>query len=66
MGQENLAPAPLWHRLATIPTSRRDGRDMLFWAGHMVVVSWCDEWLDAVGRPVRGATHWADVEGPGE
>lgn len=55
-----------WTPIATIPDDRRDGRDVLLWAGHLIVCSWCDGWCDPVGRLVRGATHYADVEGPGE
>lgn len=53
-----------WFPLDAIPADRMDGRDVLLWAGRIIVASWCDVWCDAVGRPVRGATHWADVEGP--
>ena len=56
--------APAWHPIAEIPDDHRDGRDVLLWAGHLVLASWCDDWCDAVGRPVRGVTQWADVEGP--
>ncbi|SNT19817.1 hypothetical protein [Sphingopyxis indica] len=55
-----------WHDIGGLPIDRKDGRDVLLWsAGSPVLCSWCDGWRDAVGRPVRGATHWADVEGPG-
>lgn len=57
-------PIHIWGPIAAIPEDRRDGRDVLLWAGHMLVGSWCDCWCDAVGRPVRGVTHWADVGGP--
>jgi len=53
-----------WQPIAAIPDDRRDGRDMLLWVGRVALCSWCDGWRDAVGRLVRGATHWADVEGP--
>jgi hypothetical protein len=54
-----------WHLIAVIPDDRMDGRDVLLWAGHMLVGSWCDGWCDAVGRPIRGVTHWTDVQAPG-
>ncbi len=53
-----------WYPIAEIPSDRQDGRDVLLWIGRVVLASWCDGWCDAVGRPVRGATHWADAEGP--
>lgn len=55
-----------WHPIATVPDDRKDGRDVLLWIGSVAVCSWCDGWCDAVGRPVRGASYWADAEGPGE
>ena len=59
-----MAGSVTWRPIATIPADRMDGRDVLLWIGHAAVCSWCDGWRDAVGRPVRNATHWADVEGP--
>lgn len=53
-----------WHDLSAVPDDRRDGRDVLLWRGCLVVASWCDGWRDPVGRPVIGATHYADAEGP--
>lgn len=55
-----------WSPIATLPESRKDGREVLLWvAGHPAVCSWDGAWCDTVGREVEGATHWADVEGPG-
>ena len=57
--------APLnWQLIASIPDDRMDGRDVLLWKGAPIVSTWCDGWCDAVGRPVHGVTHWADIEGP--
>jgi len=53
-----------WQPIATIPDQHRDGRDVLVWAGHLAVCSWCDGWRDSVGRLVHGVTDWADVEEP--
>lgn len=53
-----------WQPLADAPDVLRDGRDLILWRGGPIVASWCDGWRDAVGRPVVGATHYADVEGP--
>jgi len=53
-----------WRPIADIPEDRKDGRDVLLWIGRVIIASWCDVWCDAVGRPVRGAMYWADVEGP--
>jgi hypothetical protein len=53
-----------WKPIAFIPVNRLDGRDVLLWNGRIVLGSYCDEWCDAVGRPVGGVTHYADVEGP--
>ena len=53
-----------WHNLDSIPDDRMDGRDVLLWIGRAVLAIWCDGWCDAVGRPVQGATHYADVGGP--
>lgn len=50
----------------TIPDDRKDGREIVMWAGSLVVSTFDDGWRDPVGRPVRGATHWAEVEGPGQ
>jgi len=57
-----------WRGLEAIPDDRRDGRDVLLWfeRGYPAICSWCDGWRDPVGREVRGITHWADVEGPGQ
>lgn len=63
-----FAMAPINWRLdvSRVPLDRHDGRDMLLWSGdHAILCSWCDGWRDPVGRLVQGATHWADVEGPG-
>jgi hypothetical protein len=57
-----------WHvDVAAIPDDRRDGREVLLWfaAGYSVIVTWDDGWRDPVGRVVVGATHWADLGGPG-
>lgn len=54
-----------WTPIEAITEDRMDGRDVLLWIGRAIIGSWCDYWCDAVGRPVRGATHFADVEGPG-
>jgi hypothetical protein len=56
--------APNWQPIAAIPETRHDGRDVLLWVGRAILASWCDGWCDAVGRPVKGVTHFADVEGP--
>lgn len=53
-----------WRGIDAVPDDRKDGRDVLLWAGYPAVVSWCDGWRDAVGGLVAGATHWADVLGP--
>lgn len=54
-----------WRGIEAIPDDRKDGRDVLLWIGAVIVATWCDGWRDAVGRLVHGATHYADVEGPG-
>lgn len=56
--------APDWPRIASIPVTMLDGRDVLVWAGRLAIGNWCDGWCDAVGRPLRGVTHYADVAGP--
>ncbi len=53
-----------WQAIATLPDTMRDGRDVVVWRGYPAVCSWCDEWCDAVGRPVSGVTHWLDVSEP--
>lgn len=53
-----------WRPIDAAPDTLRDGRDVLAWAGHLAVCSWCDGWRDAVGRPIRGVTHFAEVEEP--
>jgi hypothetical protein len=58
-------PARTWDDIATIPDDHRDGRDVLLWAGYLVIASWCDGWRDTVGREIAGVSAWADVEGPG-
>ncbi|AJA07442.1 hypothetical protein SKP52_02535 [Sphingopyxis fribergensis] len=60
-----LAPINWRFDLSRMPIDRFDGREMLLYAGYVVLCSWCDGWRDPVGRPVQNATHWADVEGPG-
>ena len=51
--------------IATIPDDRKDGRDVLLWAGRPLTGMWVDEWCDTVlGQPIVGVTHWADVQGP--
>lgn len=57
--------AKIHQPIGGIPEDRKDGRDVLLWAGFPAIASWCDGWRDAVGRPISGVTHWADVEGPG-
>lgn len=56
-----------WRPLSAVPDDRKDGRDVLLWVGGYAAV--CaydlDFWWDSVGRVVTGATHFADVEGPG-
>ncbi len=54
----------IWGPIASVPDDRKDGRDMLLWAGYPAISSWCGEWCDAVGRPIRGVTHWADIDAP--
>lgn len=57
-----------WHPgVETLPGDRQDGREVLLWheAGYPVLCSWDQGWRDPVGREVVGATHWADVGGPG-
>lgn len=61
--QEIAAPIA-WREIEVIPDDRKDGRDVLLWAGYAFVASWCDGWRDAVGNLVR-PMQWADVEGPG-
>lgn len=64
--REGAASPIFWRGIEYIPDDRRDGRDVLLWVdGHSAICSWCDGWRDPVGRIVRGATHYADVEGPG-
>lgn len=65
--RRSTAVSPIfWRGIEYIPDDRRDGRDVLLWVdGHSALCSWCDGWRDSVGRIVRGATHYADVEGPG-
>ena len=63
---QTQASAIPWRRIDTMPPDRLDGRDVLLWVGHLAVCSWCGEWLDAVGRPVRDVAFWADVGEPGE
>ncbi|WPZ05645.1 hypothetical protein [Pelagerythrobacter marinus] len=68
--EQDNAPAsstPIaWRSIEAVPDDRKDGRDVLLWVGsYPALCSWCGTWLDAVGRVVAGATHWADVEGPG-
>ncbi len=54
-----------WRDLSAIPDDRKDGLDVLLWAGRPLTGIWVDEWCDTVlGQPIAGATHWADVEGP--
>jgi hypothetical protein len=53
-----------WRPIASAGPEQRDGRDVLAWAGYLAVISWCDGWRDAVGRPFTSATHFAEVEGP--
>lgn len=55
---------PHWREVAELPAERKDGRDVLLWAGRMVVASWFDGWRDGFGRLVRGVTHYADVGEP--
>lgn len=62
--EQRPALAVDWRGIASIPEDRKDGRDVLLWIGYVAVCTWLDGWVDAVGRPVRGATHWADVAGP--
>lgn len=57
--------SPDWPPITTIPADMLDGREVLLWAGRLTIGSWCDGWCDAVGRPLVGVTHWAEVEGPG-
>lgn len=69
--QPEIAPVdavPIaWRPIEAVPDDRRDGRDVLLWVGsYPALCSWDGAWFDAVGRVVAGATHWADVEGPGE
>lgn len=55
----------IWSDIGTIPEERRDGRDVLLWAGFLAVGSWLgSSWVDAVGNDLPGVTAWADVEGP--
>lgn len=60
-----INPIP-WADIATIPDDRKDGRGVLLWIkdGYPALCSFDGVWCDAVGQEVRGATHWADVEGP--
>lgn len=53
-----------WRPFASIGSAQRDGRMILAWAGYPAIISWCDGWRDAVGRPFVGATWWAEVEEP--
>lgn len=57
-----------WRLIETIPDDRKDGRDVLLWTAtrYPVLCSWDDAWRDPVGHEVRGATHFADVDGPGD
>ena len=59
-----IGPTQYWRPIADVPEDRMDGRDVLLWNCRATLCSWCDGWRDAVGRPVAGVTHWADVEGP--
>lgn len=61
---EDWTDSIAWHAIVTISAERMDGRDVLLWTGRAILASWCDGWCDAVGRPVLGVTHFADVEGP--
>lgn len=61
-----IVDAPIqWHNISEIPEDRKDGRDVLLWqiAGFPSIVTWCDGWFDAVGRPVVGLL-WADLNAP--
>lgn len=55
-----------WHTdTETIPDDCKDGREIVLWAGSLVVSIYDGCWRDPVGREVKGWTHWADVRGPG-
>lgn len=62
--QQQAAGRVDWHPIAEITNDRLDGRDVLLWKGSPIVGTYLDGWCDPVGRPVHGATHYADVEGP--
>lgn len=59
--------APIdWRPASEITDDRKDGRDVLLWTGYPVLCCWDEAWRDPVGHEVRGATHFADVDGPGD
>ena len=60
---ETQVPAD-WQPIAAIGADLMDGRGVVVWAGHLTVATWCDAWLDAVGRPLRNVTHFVDVGEP--
>lgn len=63
---QSVLKALVGNPIDAIPEDRKDGRDILVWAGYPAIASWCDGWRDAVGHELVGVTHWADVEGPGQ
>ncbi|WP_303763790.1 helix-turn-helix domain-containing protein [Sphingobium yanoikuyae] len=63
--RRDFSKAVIGNAIATMPEDRKDGRDVLVWAGFPAIASWCDGWRDAVGHELAGVTHWADLEGPG-
>jgi hypothetical protein len=65
MDIDQITAGITWHPLVAIPDDRMDGRDVLLWKGAVIVGSYLDGWCDPVGRPVEGATHFADAQGPG-
>lgn len=64
----SVAIADRWNPIEAVPEDRKDGRDVLLWTAgrYPALCSWDGAWCDAVGHEVHGATHFADVEGPGE
>lgn len=64
-----------WHPIEQLPADRKDGRDLLLWDNRgAVVASWNDGGWDSghlsekTGETfiVETATHWADLNRPGD
>lgn len=66
-----------WIPLDDLPERLRDGRDLLFWSNDEAVIAFWDtfldeqdeeyqDWATQEGGHLVGATHFAEINPPGE